>query len=63
LVVYDDEMHLDLAGEGDLSTGDVFACVRGNGPREGDYMGTATIIAFEDGQPVVECDWNGRRGP
>lgn len=52
LVAYDDEMHLQPHRP--LAVGDTLEVVRGNGPREGDRMGTATVAAFEDGAPVLD---------
>lgn len=51
LVVFDREMHLDLHAP--LAVGDTFDVVRGNGPREGDRMGTATVTSIEDGVPEL----------
>lgn len=52
LVVHNREMHLDVYDP--LAVGDTFEVVRGNGPREGDYMGTATVTGIEDGSPVLD---------
>jgi hypothetical protein len=52
LIVHDREMHLEVFEE-TLAVGDTFEVVRGNGPREGDRMGTATVTGFEDGAPVL----------
>lgn len=52
LIAYDDELHLEPHGD-TLAVGDTLEMVRGNGPREGERMGTATITAFEDGAPVL----------
>jgi hypothetical protein len=51
LVVHDRETHLEPYT--DLIVGDVLEVIRGNGPREGDRMGTATVSGFEDGSPVL----------
>ena len=51
LVAYDDEMHLQA--DRPLAVGDTFEVIRGNGPREGDRMGTATVTSFEDGEPIL----------
>lgn len=57
LVVHDREMHLDVYDP--LTIGDTVEVIRGNGPREGDRMGTATVTGFEDGEPVLDV----RLGP
>jgi len=51
LIVHDREMHLETFT--DLVVGDAVEVIRGNGPREGDRMGTATVTAFENGNPVL----------
>jgi len=52
LVVFNREMHLDTRVP--LSVGDTVPVIRGNGPREGAHMGTATVTAVEDGAPVLD---------
>jgi hypothetical protein len=52
LMVYDREMHLDDP-DGTLAVGDIVEVIRGNGPREGDHMGTAAVTGFESGSPVL----------
>ena len=53
LIVHDREAHLVCYAP--LEIGDTIDVVRGNGPREGDRMGTATVIEFdEDGTPVLK---------
>ena len=53
LYLHDREMHLDA--DVDYELGDVIEVVRGNGPREGDYMGTATVTGFDDdGRPTLD---------
>lgn len=52
LVLYDREMHLDIYGP--VVVGESFDVVRGNGIREGDRMGTATIVAIDDGCPILD---------
>lgn len=52
LVIYDDESHLDA--DGTPAIGDTFEVIRGNGPREGERMGTATVTAIENGEPVLD---------
>ena len=55
LHVHDREMHLYPATEQTLAVGDVLEVVRGNGPREGDHMGEATVTALDDdGVPVLD---------
>ena len=49
--MFDREIHLDVYDP--LAVGDTLDVIRGNGPREGDRMGTATVTAFEDGEPVL----------
>lgn len=46
LLAYSDEMH--LRADRPLTVGDKLKVVRGNGPREGEYMGTATVTGFDD---------------
>jgi hypothetical protein len=60
LLVHDREMHLCSADS--LVVGDTLEVVRGNGPREGDRMGIATVAAFEDGAPVLEVRFDDRPG-
>jgi hypothetical protein len=55
----DREMHLE-PDAGSVAVGDTFEVVRGNGPREGDHMGTATVTGFEDGSPVLDVRFDGR---
>lgn len=41
-----------------LVVGDTLDVVRGNGPREGERMGTAEIVDFDDdGNPVIEIQF------
>ena len=42
---HDREMHLDVYDP--LAVGDTVEMIRGNGPREGDRIGTATVTGFE----------------
>jgi hypothetical protein len=51
LIVSDRETQLD--DRVGLAVGDTVEVVRGNGPREGERMGTATVTGFEDGSPVL----------
>lgn len=58
LVMHDRETHLDVYGP--LAIGDIFEVIRGNGPREGDRMGIATVTGFEDnGSPTLDVDIDG----
>jgi hypothetical protein len=59
LIVHDREMHLDVP-YGVLAVGDTVEVVRGNGPREGDRMGTATVTGFENGSPVLAVHFDGQ---
>lgn len=53
LVAYNRETYLETYTEPDV--GDTFEVVRGNGPREGDHIGTATVIRLaDDGGPVLD---------
>ena len=52
LVVYDNEVQLEVRGVA-LVRGDTFEVIRGNGPQEGTHMGTATVIRFQKGGPVL----------
>ena len=58
LIVHDREMHLDVPSR-TLAVGDTVEVVRGNGPREGDRMGSATVTGFEDGSPVLSVHFDG----
>lgn len=52
LIVYGREMHLDV--DEPLAVGDTVKIVRGNGPREGERMGVATVTGFdENGAPTL----------
>ena len=53
LIVHDREAHLE-ADTDTVALGDTFEVIRGNGPREGEYMGTATVVGFESGGPVLD---------
>jgi hypothetical protein len=59
LIAYDREMHLEV--DATPAVGDTFEVIRGNGPREGERMGTATVTSFEDGAPVLNVRFDGRR--
>ena len=53
LIVHDHETHLE--SDGDLLLGDTLEVIRGNGPREGDHMGVATVTGFENnGSPELD---------
>jgi hypothetical protein len=54
LVLYNNEAHFMVPADHLLVVSDTFEMIRGNGPREGDVMGVATIIRFEDGLPVIQ---------
>jgi hypothetical protein len=60
LLIHDREIHLDV--DEPLAIGDTIDVVRGNGPREGDRMGTATVTGFEDGSPVLVVRFDGPPG-
>jgi hypothetical protein len=45
-------MHLEPSTAAPI-VGNTFEVIRGNGPREGDHMGTATVKAIENGAPVL----------
>jgi hypothetical protein len=60
LIIHDHEMHLEHDGE--LDVGDTVEVIRGNGPREGDRMGTATVTDFEHGSPVLDVRFDGQSG-
>jgi hypothetical protein len=52
LLVFDRETHLE---GGSYQLGDTVEVVRGNGPREGERMGTGTVIdLLDDGVPVLD---------
>ena len=45
LIAHNLELHLEPVRA--LIVGDIVEVVRGNGPREGEHMGTATVIGFD----------------
>jgi hypothetical protein len=53
-VIYKDEIHLDTDGE--FAVGDRFEVFRGDGPREGDFMGYATVTRIDDEGPELKFD-------
>lgn len=54
LVMYNRESHMVVPPAHVLAVGDIYEVVRGNGPREGDSIGVATVTAIEDdGSPVL----------
>lgn len=58
LIVHDREMQLDVFGP--LAVGDTVEVIRGNGPREGDRMGSATVTRIDaDGSPVLDVRFDG----
>lgn len=63
LIVHDRVMHLEPALGVELAAGDTVEVIRGNGPREGDYMGSAIVTGFDDdGRPMLVVDFdNGPR--
>jgi hypothetical protein len=59
LIVYDSESHLEGGAEA-IAIGDTFEVIRGNGPHEGERMGTAIVARFDDdGDPVLEVRFGG----
>jgi len=57
LLVHDQETHLEPYGP--LEVGAIVEVVRGNGPREGDRMGSATVTGFdENGAPLLEVSFD-----
>ena len=47
-------LHVDTDGD-PFAVGETVEVIRGNGPRTGDRMGTATVIELlEDGRPLLE---------
>jgi hypothetical protein len=61
VLIHDREIHVE--SDGPLAVGDTLDVIRGNGPREGDRMGVATVTAFENGLPVLVVDFDGQPGP
>jgi hypothetical protein len=63
LIVHDREIHLEPSR--DLFVGDTLEVIRGNGPREGAYMGIATVTELDDTGPIlsVDLDPERRRSP
>jgi hypothetical protein len=63
VVMYDDETHLQVDAGHTLAIGDLFMAYRGNGRREGDFMGTAIVTGFDDGGPtltILTGEWEER---
>jgi hypothetical protein len=55
MVMHDVETHFEVPPGTVIEVGDTFEVVRGNGPREGSRMGTATVVALGDGgAPVLD---------
>jgi hypothetical protein len=52
-------MHLELYHDDMFIVGDTVEVIRGNGPREGVRMGTATVTGFEGGSPVLSVEFDG----
>lgn len=52
LLMFDREAHLDAYRP--LEVGDQVPVYRGNGPREGDWMGTATVTAVGPAGPELD---------
>lgn len=52
VTIYDRQTVLDL--EGPPALGDRYVVVRGNGPREGERMGVAIVVGFDDDGPLVD---------
>jgi hypothetical protein len=46
LFIYDKETHLEASSP--LAVGQQFEVIRGNGPREGQRMGIATLMRFNE---------------
>lgn len=60
VLIYNRAIQLDV--DEAPKVGDTFEVFRGNGPREGDYMGTAFVVSLdEDGNPVLEISLGGGR--
>ena len=59
LFVHSRETHLETYGDL-LVVGDTVEVIRGNGPRESERMGTATVTGFEAGSPVLSVRLDGR---
>jgi hypothetical protein len=53
LTVYDRETHLDVFGR-EPQVGDVIPAYRGNGPREGERMGSALVRRITGDGPELE---------
>jgi hypothetical protein len=51
--MYNRESHFVVPPSHVLAVDDRFEVIRGNGPREGDVLGVATITGFEDGAPAL----------
>lgn len=55
VIMHDRETHVVVGADTTLAVGDTLPVIRGNGPREGEQMGTATVTDFrDDGSPVLE---------
>jgi hypothetical protein len=48
-VVYNNETHLEVAPDRELTVGDVLPAYRGNGPREGERVGWAVVRGVNPG--------------
>jgi hypothetical protein len=46
--MYNRETDMLVPPEHEIAVGDKLDVIRGNGPREGERMGTATIVGFDD---------------
>lgn len=60
--LYVSDLEMQLEPTRDLVVGDIVEVIRGNGPREGDRMGTATITGFKDGIPALDVRFDGGVG-
>ena len=54
LTIHDRETYLESYPGRTLAIGATVDVIRGNGPREGDRMGTATITGYDDGGPILD---------
>ena len=59
VVMYDYEALVEVDAGHTLVTGDLFMVYRGNGPREGDLMGTAIVTGFKDGGAILRVHKEG----
>jgi hypothetical protein len=61
-MVYNNESHLEYEADVPLNVGDTFPAIRGNGPREGERVGTVTVTAVTEDGPTLSVHFWGSKG-